>query len=77
MLLLLLRIVAIGGALVVSKFLFLLLIVAISVAMFSRSGRTLRAVIGLTNSNGTRSSGLLQPGASDIVGSSFLPGWSR
>ena len=55
MLLLLLRIVAIGGALVVSKFLFLLLIVAISVAMFSRSGRTLRAVIGLINSNGTRS----------------------
>jgi len=55
MLLLLLRIVAIGGALAVSKFLFLLLIVAISVAMFSRSGRTLRAVIGLINSNGTRS----------------------
>jgi hypothetical protein len=37
--LLVLAVLAIGGGIVISKFLFLLLIVAIAVAVFSRVGR--------------------------------------
>jgi hypothetical protein len=52
MLLLLLHVLMIGGGLAVSKLLFLLTIFATAGAVFPRSGRAFRTVIGLADSNG-------------------------